>query len=364
MNTFGRLLRLTSFGESHGVAIGGVLDGMPSGVSIDIEEIQRALERRRPGQSALTTQRREDDLVEILSGIYQGRTLGTPIGFIIRNTDQRSQDYSALDKVYRPSHADYTYDKKYGHRDPRGGGRASARETAVRVVAGAIAAQLLRLHGVEVLAYTSGIGDLYLSECYLDNVQRDDIESSLVRCPDGELGRQIEEEIALAKINGDSLGGIVSCVARGVPVGWGEPIYDKLSARLASAMLSINAAKTFELGDGWAMTRAYGSEVNDEMTVDKQGHVQHMTNHSGGILGGISNGETLRLRVGFKPTATIAKPQETVCRDGNQLKLEAGGRHDPCVVPRAVPIVEAMVCLVLADMYLLQCSREGLRDED
>lgn len=364
MNTFGRMLRLTSFGESHGVAIGGVLDGMPSGVSIDIDKVQQALDRRRPGQSMLTTQRKEADRVEILSGIYQGHTLGTPIGFVVRNTDQRSEDYDALAEVYRPSHADYTYQAKYGCRDPRGGGRASARETVVRVVAGSIAAQLLGRFGIEVVAYTSAIGPFSLASPYVDDVAREQVERSLVRCPDEALSHRMAEAIVQVKGEGDSLGGVVSCIVRGVPVGLGEPIYDKLSARLAEAMLSINAARAFELGDGWEMTQGCGSNLNDAMTLGESGGIVHTSNHSGGILGGISNGEVIRLRVGFKPTATIAKAQQTIDWEGRAVELAARGRHDPCVVPRAVPVVEAMVNLVIADFYLLHRSGRGGSDEN
>lgn len=353
MNTFGRLLRLTSFGESHGEAIGGVLDGMPAGITIDLEEIQAALDRRRPGQSHLTTQRREADSLEILSGIYQGRTLGTPIAFMIRNTDQRSEDYAALNDTYRPSHADYVYQMKYGHRDPRGGGRASARETAIRVAAGAIAAQLLRPLGIEVVAYTSAIGPYTLQDSYIYDVEHQAVESSMVRCPDLELSQRMETAIENARTQGDSLGGIIGCIARGVPVGWGEPIYDKLSARLGEAMLSINAARAVELGEGWTMTRSRGSQMNDTMQLDAAGSPIHRTNHSGGLLGGLSNGEIVALKVGFKPTATITQTQQTINRKGEQVELAARGRHDPCVVPRAVPVVEAMMWLVLADFYLL-----------
>ncbi|MDO4691999.1 MAG: chorismate synthase [Porphyromonadaceae bacterium] len=359
MNTFGRILRLTTFGESHGVAIGGVLDGMPAGLSIDLEAIQAALARRRPGQSSVSTTRREEDHVEFVSGLLDGRTLGTPIGFIIRNQDQRSSHYEAISSVFRPSHADYTYQAKYGIRDARGGGRASARETAIRVVAGALAAQLLGTLGIEVLAYTSSIGSTALAEQYLDEIQREDIEASIVRCPEVEKSRLMQEEIHLAQAEGDSLGGVISCIARRLPAGWGEPIYDKLSARLASAMLSINAARAFELGDGWAMAGSRGSLVNDEMST-QGGKISHRTNHSGGVLGGISNSEILRLRVAFKPTATIAKEQTTTNINAETVRLSARGRHDPCVVPRAVPVVEAMVCLVLADFYLISRSSQPI----
>ncbi|KGN82341.1 chorismate synthase [Porphyromonas sp. COT-290 OH860] len=359
MNTFGRILRLTTFGESHGVAIGGVLDGMPAGLSVDFEAIQAALARRRPGQSSVSTTRREEDRVEFLSGIFNGKTLGTPIGFIIRNQDQRSSDYDALASVFRPSHADYTYQAKYGIRDARGGGRASARETAIRVVAGALAAQLLATLGVEVLAYTSSIGGVTLTQGYLDEIQRAEIEASIVRCPEVEKSRLMQEEIHRVQADGDSVGGVVSCIARGLPTGWGEPIYDKLSARLASAMLSINAARAFELGNGWAMASSRGSLVNDEMTTEG-GVINHRTNHSGGVLGGISNSERLRLKVAFKPTATIAKEQTSANINAETIRLSARGRHDPCVVPRAVPVVEAMVCLVLADFYLLSRSSQPI----
>lgn len=356
MNTFGRLLRLTTFGESHGTAIGGVLDGVPAGIELNLDEVQNALDRRKPGQSHLTTQRRESDTIEILSGIFQGRTLGTPLTFIIKNSDQRSEDYDALSQVYRPSHADYVYQMKYGHRDPRGGGRASARETAVRVAGGAMAAQILRPLGIEVIAYTSAIGGYRLDYPYLYDVGTSQVDRSLVRCPDEALSTLMTEAIEQARREGDSLGGVVSCIAHGVPVGWGEPIYDKLSARLAQAMLSINAARAIELGDGWAMTRAKGSLANDTISLDEDGRVQHRTNHSGGLLGGISNGESICLSVGFKPTATIAKVQQTLSQDLQAVELSARGRHDPCVVPRAVPVVEAMMWLTLADFYLLSQS--------
>lgn len=352
MNTFGRLLRLTTFGESHGSAIGGVLDGLPAGLELDLAAVDRALARRKPGQSSVSTSRQETDQVEFLSGILDGRTLGTPIGFVIRNRDQRPRDYDALSEVFRPSHADYTYQMKYGLRDPRGGGRASARETAVRVVGGALAAQLLASAGVEVIAYTSSIGGVELEPRYRDDVDRAAVEASIVRCPEVAASEAMIGQIEHVQREGDSIGGTICCIARGLPVGWGEPIYDKLSARLASAMLSINAARAFELGDGWEMARHKGSEMNDAMT-SRLGRIAHQTNHSGGVLAGISNGETLRLRVAFKPTATISMEQETIDTRGYATKLKASGRHDPCVVPRAVPVVEAMVALVLADFYLL-----------
>lgn len=363
MNTFGRILRLTTFGESHGVALGGVLDGVPAGLKIDFDAVQQELARRRPGQSAVTTARQERDEVEFLSGIMNGTTLGTPIGFIIRNQDQRSADYDALAHVYRPSHADYTYEAKYGIRDPRGGGRASARETVCRVVAGAIAQQLLAGVGIEVVAYATAIGPISLGDEYLDDVQRIVVDESAVRCPIPEQSEQMMEAVLQAKAEGDSLGGSVACIVRGVPAGWGEPIYDKLSARLASAMLSINAARAFEMGDAHAIARQRGSAANDEMTL-QDGRLRHRTNHSGGIIGGISNGETLRMRIAFKPTATIGREQHTLSDDLCEVVLATKGRHDPTVVPRAVPIVEAMAALVLADFYLLSRATSPLIEED
>lgn len=353
MNTFGRLLRLTSFGESHGVAIGGILDGFPAGIRIDEERVQAELDRRKPGQSAMTTPRREEDRVVFLSGIKDSISLGTPIAFEIRNTDTRSRDYSNVAEVYRPSHADYTYDAKYGIRDYRGGGRASARETAVRVVGGALARQLLERLGVEVSAWTVALGTV---ACPLDELNvlptREEIEASPVRCPYPEASERMQAELLEARAQGDSLGGVIVCTASGVPAGWGEPIYDKLSARLASAMLSINACRGFEVGEAFALAQSRGSLANDAMCSDGQG-IKHQSNHSAGILGGISNGELLYWRSYFKPVASISQAQQTVSRSGEATELHIVGRHDPSVIARAVPVVEAMGALVLADMYLL-----------
>ncbi len=356
MNSIGQLLRLTSFGESHGKAIGGVLDGMPAGIMIDVDLIQKELNRRRPAQSSVTTSRREADEVIILSGIYQGKTLGTPIGFMIENKGQRSEDYDALKDIFRPSHADYTYQAKYGHRDPRGGGRASARETAIRVVAGAIAKQLLSQVGVELIAYTESIGGISLARALSAMPEPSEVEASLLRCPCPTTSETMLQEVRKAQKEGDSLGGTILCRVRHVPTGWGEPIYDKLSARLSYAMMSINAVRAFELGNAFDMAQHRGSDVNDTMYI-KDGELRHKTNHSAGILGGISNGEDIIFRLAIKPTASIAKEQQTVNVLGEEEILSVKGRHDPVILPRVVPIVEAMTALTLADFYLLQRSR-------
>lgn len=349
-NTFGNILRLTTFGESHGVAIGGVLDGMPAGVAIDMDEVQRVVDRRRPGQSAMTTSRSEDDRVEILSGIFEGVTLGTPIGFVIRNKDHHSADYSEIKECYRPSHADYTYDAKYGIRDYRGGGRSSARETAARVVGGAIAMQALKQLGITVTAYTSQIGTVLLGAS--KKVDLSIIDSNVVRCPNAETAALMEAEVLAARAVGDSLGGCVSCVVNGVPAGLGEPVFGKLHAQLGAAMLGINAAKGFEYGDGFAFAGARGSEVMDRFASCND-TITTLDNHSGGIQGGISNGAPITFRVAFKPVATLMRDIETVDRNGNPVTLHPHGRHDPCVVPRAVPIVEAMAALVMLDNVLM-----------
>ena len=349
-NTFGNILRLTTFGESHGVAIGGVLDGMPAGVAIDMDEVQRVVDRRRPGQSAMTTSRSEDDRVEILSGIFEGVTLGTPIGFVIRNKDHHSADYSEIKECYRPSHADYTYDAKYGIRDYRGGGRSSARETAARVVGGAIAMQALKQLGITVTAYTSQIGTVLLDAS--KKVDLSIIDSNIVRCPDAETAALMEAEVLAARAAGDSLGGCVSCVVNGVPAGLGEPVFGKLHAQLGAAMLGINAAKGFEYGDGFAFAGARGSEVMDCFALCND-TITTLDNHSGGIQGGISNGAPITFRVAFKPVATLMRDIETIDRNGNPVTLHPHGRHDPCVVPRAVPIVEAMAALVMLDNVLM-----------
>ena len=355
MNSIGQLLRLTTFGESHGTAIGGVLDGFPAGIDIDEDFVRTEMRRRRPGQSAITTQRNEQDEVQFLSGIFEGRSTGTPIAFMIANGNSRSNDYGNLREAYRPSHADYVYDCKYGVRDHRGGGRSSARETAVRVCAGALAKLALRQLGISVQAYTSQVGEISLD----DNYTAYDLslaENNAVRCPDAVKAAEMEKLILDVKRQGDTVGGIVTCVARGVPVGLGEPLYDKLSASLAGAMLSINAVKGFEYGNGFAAAAGRGSEQND-IFFNNGGKIATRSNNSGGIQGGISNGNDIYFRVAFKPVATVLKEQPTVTKEGEETLLLARGRHDPCVVPRAVPVVEAMAALVLLDHYMLDRAK-------
>jgi chorismate synthase len=350
---FGVLFRVATFGESHGGGVGVVVDGCPPRLALDAAEIQRDLDRRRPGQSRLTTPRQEADKVEILSGMFEGKTLGTPIALLVRNEDARPASYEAMKDVYRPSHADYTYEAKYGIRNWQGGGRASARETIGRVAAGAIARKLLReAAGIEVLAWVSRVQDL---EAKVDaaSVSLGQVEANAVRCPDAEAAARMEERIDDARRRGDSLGGVVSCVARGVPPGLGEPVFDKLEADLAKGVMSLPASKGFEIGSGFAGTLLSGSEHNDAFVPGDSGP-RTASNRSGGVQGGISNGEPILLRVAFKPTATIRMAQQTVDRSGNAVTLEAEGRHDPCVLPRAVPMVEAMVLLVLADHWLRQ----------
>ena len=361
-SSFGKLFCTTTFGESHGGALGAVVDGCPARLPLSVEEIQRDLDRRRPGQSHLTTPRRERDRAELLSGLFEGLTLGTPIAICIRNEDARPAAYEQLKDVYRPSHADWTYEAKYGIRNWQGGGRASARETAARVAAGAIARKLLATHcGIEVLAWVRSVGAI---EAEVDPavVQLTDVEAHPVRCPDPEAAAAMAERIDAIRRRGDSLGGVVECVARGVPPGLGEPVFDKLEADLARGLLSLPAAKGFEIGSGFAGTRLTGSEHNDPFAPGSPGRPRLLSNRSGGVQGGISNGEPLQLRVAFKPTATIATAQDTVDRDGNPVRLEARGRHDPCVLPRAVPVVEAMVLLVLADHWLCQRARAAGAD--
>lgn len=349
-NRIGNLFSLTSFGESHGVAIGGVIDGMPAGFPIDMEQVQRDLARRRPGQSAVSTSRTEEDKVEILSGILNGITLGTPIGFIIKNTNRRSADYSDIQECYRPNHADYTYDVKYGLRDARGGGRSSARETACRVVAGSFARQVLGRLGVQIVAYTTRVGDITLSAT--DSIDLAVIEQNTVRCPNMLKAKEMEQAILTARSEGDTLGGVVRCEVNGMPAGIGEPVFGKLSASLAEAMMSINAAKGFEIGDGFNLAGARGSEVSDTFVI-KDGKITTASNHSGGIQGGISNGSPVTMNIAFKPVATLMCEVETIDRRGNSVKLQPRGRHDPCVVPRAVPIVEAMAAIVILDNMLM-----------
>ena len=350
-NTFGNIFTLTSFGESHGKAIGGVIDGFPAGIRIDEGFVRQELARRRPGQSALTTGRQEADAVEFLSGIYEGVSTGCPIGFVVWNTNQHSADYDNMKDVFRPSHADFTYTQKYGIRDHRGGGRSSARETISRVVAGALAKLALKEIGVQITAFTSQVGTLALDKDY---AQYDFgcIEKNPVRCPDPELARQMEELILRVKGEGDTIGGVVSCVIRGCPIGLGQPVFGKLHAALGNAMLSINAAKGFEYGQGFGSMDLKGSQQND-LFYNEGGHIALRTNRSGGIQGGISNGEDIYFRVAFKPVATVLMEQPTVDKAGNETVLKARGRHDPCVLPRAVPIVEAMAAMTLLDYYLL-----------
>lgn len=353
-NTFGKLFTLTTFGESHGEALGGILDGCPAGLQIDLDFIQSELDRRRPGQSHIVTQRKESDTVEFLSGIFEGKTMGTPIGFIIRNEDQKSKDYEHNVDVYRPSHADYTYEAKYGMRDYRGGGRSSARETVSRVVAGAIAKLILKQHGISINAYTSQVGDIKLLKDYHD-LDFSKIDSNIVRCPDALLADTMIQKIEQVRKAGDTIGGVISCVIKGTPVGLGEPVFDKLHADIGKAMLSINAVKGFEYGSGFEGVKMNGSNHNDSFLPLSGGEwqgVRFKTNHSGGIQGGISNGEDIYFRVAFKPVATIMQKQNTVNSKGEAVEMMGKGRHDPCVLPRAVPIVEAMVALVLVDHLL------------
>ena len=358
MNSIGRLLTLTTFGESHGVAIGGVLDGFPAGIFIDEDFVACEMARRRPGQSVITTSRNERDAVEFLSGIFEGRTTGTPIAFVIKNDNTRSKDYDNMRDVYRPSHADYVYDCKYGLRDHRGGGRSSARETAVRVCAGAIAKLALKQLGITVMAYTSQVGDVKLDKGY-EHYDILSAEKNIVRCPDAEKAKAMEGLILDVKRHGDTVGGIVTCVVKGVPAGLGEPLYGKLTSSLAYAMLSINAVKGFEYGNGFDAASGRGSEQND-IFYRSGDSIATRTNNSGGIQGGISNGNDIYFRVAFKPVATLLMEQDTVTSTGEDTKLLAHGRHDPCVVPRAVPVVEAMAALVILDSYLLDRSRNGL----
>ena len=359
MNTFGKIFRLTSFGESHGAAIGGVIDGMPAGIEIDIAEIQRQLDRRRPGQSSATTARNEADKIEILSGIFEGKTLGTPIGFIIRNTDAHSSDYDELRRLYRPSHADFTYAAKFSHRDHRGGGRQSARETISRVVAGAFAKIALSKLGISVKAYTSQVGSVNLSDN--DAIDFAQIEENAVRCPNAKKAEEMLRAIEAARADGDTLGCIINCVVNGCPAGLGEPVFGKISAELASAMMSINAAKGVEIGDGFGFADRRGSEVADTF-INENGKIATATNHSGGIQGGITNGMPIALRVAFKPIATLMRPQATLDIDGKPAILNARGRHDPCVATRAVPVVEAMAAIVVFDAYLQNLSSRLDRD--
>ena len=356
-NSFGKLFQITTFGESHGSAIGVVIDGFPAGIDVDESLIHQDLQRRRPGQSKLTTQRKETEEFQILSGVFEGKSLGSPIAVTIPNEDARSKDYGHLQKAFRPSHADFTYQEKYGHRDYRGGGRASARETAARVVAGSFAKMLLNQVGIEIVAYVSSVANISTT---IDDqtVSLVDVEKSIVRCPDIKASAEMEGLIYSVRKEGDTVGGLVSCVVRNMPVGLGEPVFDKLHADLGKAMLSINAVKGFEIGSGFASTKMKGSEHNDVFTSD-EGKVITKTNNSGGVQGGISNGMNITFNVAFKPVATILQPQESVDSDGNEITLEGKGRHDPCVLPRAVPIVEDMAAIIIADYYLRNKTQQN-----
>ena len=354
-STFGTLFRVTTFGESHGRAIGGIVDGCPARIPLAAEDIQPQLDRRRPGASALNTPRQESDTVTILSGVERGVTLGTPIALSIPNADLRPGDYAEMETVPRPSHADFTYAEKYGLRARSGGGRASARETAARVAAGAIAEKMLAVfHPVQIVAWVEAVGALTARRPDLTAITRAQVDTTLVRCPDLDAAPRMAAAIETARDAGDSLGGIVACACRGVPPGWGEPVFDKLTARLAGAMLSIPATRGFEIGEGFGATQLRGSQHNDPFAAKPGGGIRPASNHCGGIQGGISNGETIFFRVAFKPVSTISLPQKTVAFDGTPVVFEAKGRHDPCVLPRAVPIVEAMAALVLADAFLQQ----------
>ena len=354
MNTFGERFRLTTFGESHGEAIGGVVDGMPAGVAIDLAFIQEELNRRRPGQSNITTSRQEQDQVELLSGVFEGKSTGCPIGFIVRNQNQHSSDYDNMKDLFRPSHADYTYYMKYGLRDHRGGGRSSARITISRCVAGALAKLALRELGIEIHAYTSQVGNIALDRDYTQ-YDLTQTENNAVRCPDAEKANEMIKLIESVKADGDTIGGVITAVVKGCPVGLGEPEFGKLHATLGAAMLSINAVKGFEYGEGFLSANKRGSELNDIFKTEN-GKVITTTNHSGGIQGGISNGQDIYFRVAFKPVATLLREQHTIDKDGKEVILKAKGRHDPCVLPRAVPMVEAMTACVLLDHFLLNFS--------
>ncbi|MBS7786818.1 chorismate synthase [Flavobacterium sp. CYK-55] len=346
-NSFGTIFKLTSFGESHGEAIGGIIEGCPAGLLLDFDAIQNDLNRRKPGQSAIVSQRKESDMVQFLSGIFEGKTTGTPIGFTLANSNQKSDDYSHIQDVFRPSHADYVYEQKYGLRDYRGGGRSSARETASRVVAGAIAKQIIP--EVKINAFVSSVGDIFMDKPY-QALDFSKTESNSVRCPDEESAQKMESLIREVRAQGDTIGGTITCVIQNVPVGWGEPVFDKLHAQLGKAMLSINAVKGFEYGSGFCGARMKGSEHNDLQNPDGS----TKSNLSGGIQGGISNGMDIYFRVAFKPVATLIQTQPMLNHNGKIEQVQGKGRHDPCVVPRAVPIVEAMAAIVLADFYLLQ----------
>lgn len=355
-NSFGKLFKITTFGESHGLALGVIIEGCPAGLKIDEEKIRLEMQRRKPGQSKITTQRKEEDEIQILSGVFEGKSTGTPIGIVIPNSDQKSKDYSHISDKFRPSHADYTYFEKYGIRDYRGGGRSSARETAARVAAGAIAKQLLETKGVTVQAFVSQVGDLTLEKSYQE-MDLSKAEENIVRCPDPETAERMIDLIDSVRLERDTIGGVVTCVIKNTPVGIGEPVFDRLHAELGKAMLSINAVKGFEYGSGFEGVKMRGSQHNDTF-VKERDKIHTLTNHSGGIQGGISNGEDIYFRVAFKPVATIMQDQESLNEAGESVIVSGKGRHDPCVVPRAVPIVEAMAALVIADYILLAKSNK------
>ena len=358
-NTFGQLFRVTTWGESHGGGVGAVIDGCPPGIELSEADIQRDLDRRRPGQSAIVSQREEEDRCQILSGVFEGRTLGTPISVLVMNKDARPEDYAQMQSTFRPSHADFTYEAKYGIRNWQGGGRASARETIGRVAAGAVAKKILQTFhsGLEIIAYVTQIHEI-AATINRASVKSESVEGNAARCPDGKAAKQMIELIEQTRAAGDSLGGIIECAVRQVPAGWGEPVFDKLEADLAKAMLSLPATKGFEIGSGFAATRMKGSEHNDPFEM-REGKIRTTTNNSGGVQGGISNGEEIVFRVAFKPTATIAREQKTVTTASKETTLAARGRHDPCVLPRAVPMVEAMAALVLCDHALRQRAIEN-----
>lgn len=350
-NTFGKIFRITTYGESHGKAIGVVIDGCPSNFELDLDFIQNELNRRKPGQSKITTQRKESDEFEVISGMFEGKTTGTPLHFMIKNHDAKSKDYSHIKDTIRPSHADFTYQKKYSIRDYRGGGRSSARETAARVIAGAVAKQILQKIGVEIVAFVRKVGKIELNSGY-KTLDFSKIEENIVRCPHPVTAEKMIEHIDFVRKQGDSIGGVIECVISGLPVGLGEPVFDRFHAELGKAMLSINAVKGFEIGSGFAGTEMLGSQHNDEFYTDDNGNIRTKTNNSGGVLGGITNGEDVFFSVAFKPTATIMKTQKSVDIHGSEVEIKGKGRHDPCVVPRAVPIVEAMAAIVSLDFYM------------
>jgi len=354
-NSYGTLFRISTFGESHGEAVGVIVDGCPAGITVDLDFIQSELDRRKPGQSKITTQRKEEDLIEILSGVFEGKSTGSPIAMMVRNADQRSKDYSHIAEKFRPSHADYTYHVKYGTRDYRGGGRSSARETLARVAAGALAKIVLKELGINIQAYVSQVGPLKLDKDYTQ-LDLSKTEDNILRCPDAEAAEKMIALIDETRKNQDTIGGVVTAVITGTPAGLGEPAFDKLHAELGKAMLSINAVKGFEYGSGFKGVELYGSQHNDPFVTDSNGKVRTTTNHSGGIQGGISNGEDIYFNVAFKPVATLMKDQDSIDIHGDKAVVSGKGRHDPCVVPRAVPIVEAMAAIVILDFYLINKS--------